>query len=442
MLDAGPGVCANGQLDLTSAESDIDCGGTCLPCDVDRACNTAADCQTGACVASFCALVTAGPTEPTPRWLFVGRYNNANIAETDGRTAMGLARNGSRFYVAGGGVTLTSGSFPDRASSKLLELVTSPINNALTGLSTKSSMPAARLGPWAVFTAGELYVFGGQTGLGIPVNSIVRYTPASDTWTAAGTLTTRFNEGTPMTLPDGGVLVALGSGDLVTWHPDAGFVDAGAVSGSVTGAALHPSGDLYFFASDSDRTTLRLPAGSSSTLSLASAPRSHAGGRAVFAPDQRFYLVGGVRAVDAFSPGPQAWAGVASTNDEHSGGPIALGEDGRVYVFMGNQIPTDGGGNYSATVEAYGPVLTVSPSLGQAGTPASVSGTNFAADASVSLYWGPPDGGLFVRTTNTSVNGDFTNVSFRIPDGGSTTGPIYAVDSRARYPAWAPFTRQ
>src|SRR5215213_7489141 len=35
-------------------ETDIDCGGTCTPCALDRACQTSTDCLSGACKSSKC----------------------------------------------------------------------------------------------------------------------------------------------------------------------------------------------------------------------------------------------------------------------------------------------------------------------------------------------------------------------------------------------------
>ena len=49
--DVGP-TCSDGQQN--GAETDVDCGGGCIPCDVGEACLVAADCKTALCDAGVC----------------------------------------------------------------------------------------------------------------------------------------------------------------------------------------------------------------------------------------------------------------------------------------------------------------------------------------------------------------------------------------------------
>ncbi|MSP59922.1 MAG: hypothetical protein EXR72_06205 [Myxococcales bacterium] len=46
--------CRDGSL--SGGESDVDCGGTCPPCALKKACGAAADCHSGACTAGECSL--------------------------------------------------------------------------------------------------------------------------------------------------------------------------------------------------------------------------------------------------------------------------------------------------------------------------------------------------------------------------------------------------
>lgn len=51
-------ACDDGQLSGT--ETDVDCGGTCSPCNNGNACGAASDCESGLCLSSVCAAVSCG----------------------------------------------------------------------------------------------------------------------------------------------------------------------------------------------------------------------------------------------------------------------------------------------------------------------------------------------------------------------------------------------
>jgi|CXWL01.1.fsa_nt_gi hypothetical protein len=126
--------------------------------------------------------------------------------------------------------------------------------------------------------------------------------------------------------------------------------------------------------------------------------------------------------------------------DQHDSAQAIVGEDGRIYVFFGSSNTSLSMDGYSIIVEAYGPVLDTSPRQGPRGLTTKVDGTNFAANADVHIYWGHPDGGQLLKVTRSTDGGTFTQVSVKIPDAGN--GPITAIDMRARYPAYIPFTVQ
>jgi hypothetical protein len=111
-------------------------------------------------------------------------------------------------------------------------------------------------------------------------------------------------------------------------------------------------------------------------------------GSAVVAPDGRIYMIGGLNygsgdylpSVEAFSPTLQRWVKVASLNTARARHAAALGGDGRIYVFGGYNV-----NNIVLTVEAYGPSITVTLGTNPPTMPvtATIGGTNFAADATI-----------------------------------------------------------
>ena len=117
---------------------------------------------------------------------------------------------------------------------------------------------------------------------------------------------------------------------------------------------------------------------------------------------------------------------------------MATGPDGRVYAIAG-AIPA----NSIASVEVYGPDVTLNPASGNADDTVGVSGGNFAPNATVSIYWGTPTGGgtLVGSATTTDLGNLPPNTSFIAPAGitdGSYT--VTLVDNVSMYPVYARFT--
>lgn len=431
------------------SETDVDCGGSVCPrCDVDKLCSVAADCQTASCQNGRCALVSGGVDgEPTPRWQFVGGFDLGGQATiTSGRSNFALARQGPTFYLAGGTITQLGGAMSERATEQLLTFQ-APANAhpaPTTGASVfNAAMGSQRQGPMGGIYNGNLWIIGGAGGLGPPIPSVESYALVGDMWTSRASIANTQAIATSLQLPDGGLFV-FKSGDLVKRFnfADAGFLDAGVrTAGQVDAPAVMPDGTIYFFAYDGMRSVARWPAGGASVTVVSTAPSVRGNGlRAVYAPDGRFYLVGGAnQTVEAFSPRGD-FAAVSPTIEGHSAGGLGLGEDGRVYAFLGRSTAANNQVGYSRRIEAYGPTLDVSPSAGGRGLGARVTGNNFAANAEVKLFWGPIDGGQLVTTITSSSDGGFGNVLFTIPATGA--GPIWGIDSRARYPVHIPFTLQ
>jgi hypothetical protein len=457
-VDAGPGPCADGVISADAGETDIDCGGACPACDVDKMCNLPADCQTGSCQGSYCTLVSGGTGgEPTPVWQYVGLFDLGSArTESNSRENFAIARVGSRFYIASGGMVSLSGTFPE-LGSKLLLTYDAPITphpSPLTGAdSFHAQLKVGRIGPFGGInpSTGDLYVFGGAGGNGNPIASSEIYTPSANSWDAgpgfpAGTGNT-YVFGNTLTLHDGGLLLLRSGAPLLTYDFVA-YADAGHAPAGYTGAAVvAPNEDLYLFANDvASRSVSRLRADGGSWQTVSSAPLAQANAVAAYASDGRYYVLGGAlpaNTVQAYSPAAD-WAPVASSNEGHASGALMAGADGRLYAFFGSAHLPDGGSEFdmSNRIEAYGPIIDLSPTAAGAGVSVKVTGSNFAANAQLNIYFGAIDGGTLVKTATTSATGTFTNVPFTVPNAAAGDVTITAVDSRARFPAIAPFTVQ
>jgi hypothetical protein len=442
------GIVDSGVPCTDPSDTNAQCGGTtCPPCDVDKLCNVDTDCQTTSCQNNFCALVSGGGNEPTPVWQFVGIFDlGGSSTVSSGRTSFAIARIGPRFYLAGGQVLNTGGSQTDTATAALLTY-DAPVSvhpTASTGVNGfNPTMAAARtnLGG-AVSDAGLFYAFAGFGAIGGNVKAVEAYNPSTNTWSSAGSVPSNEYCGSTVLQFPGAALLVQSSSPLLRYDFQGNFVDAGpAPPGNVAAAAVAPNGDVYLFANDTTtaRDTLTLRHGGSAWQPAASAPVPMTFAVATYAPDDRFYVVAADGLVQAFRPTGD-WASVSPTNEGHGTGALLTGEDGRPYVFFG--LSRDGGFGFSQRVEAYGPTLDVSPAAALAGSIVRVTGNNFAAHASVKVYWGPLDGGVLLKTTTTDDAGVFLNLPVTVPAGASGSTVFTAIDSRARFPAFIPFTVQ
>jgi hypothetical protein len=91
--------------------------------------------------------------------------------------------------------------------------------------------------------------------------------------------------------------------------------------------------------------------------------------------------------------------------------------------------------SYVQSVEMYGPVLTVAPSSGAKGTTVTVSGSNFAATASVTISFR----GTAIVTGTTDSVGVFSPATFSVPNVGSGSYEVRAVDNQSQYPVHKTF---
>lgn len=105
--------CTDGMKNAT--ETDVDCGGSCAPCDIDKSCQQGTDCANGQCLVGLCSacrldtnLLFDGDAELTlpsgmvPGWTFssgfeVEPYGGGNLASTD----PGPPQRGTQFFSGG-----------------------------------------------------------------------------------------------------------------------------------------------------------------------------------------------------------------------------------------------------------------------------------------------------------------------------------------------------
>jgi hypothetical protein len=67
-------TCFDGKLN--GPESDIDCGGDCVPCALDARCQVARDCESGRCAEGSCAEQIYLPGAPIPEGYHLERAEN------------------------------------------------------------------------------------------------------------------------------------------------------------------------------------------------------------------------------------------------------------------------------------------------------------------------------------------------------------------------------
>src|SRR5207253_730135 len=98
---------------------------------------------------------------------------------------------------------------------------------------------------------------------------------------------------------------------------------------------------------------------------VASMPTVRWGLTAVAGPDGRIYAIGGdnasrghhVSAVEAYTPSTNAWIKVTNMPTGRFAPAASVGPDGRIYVIGGSSDF----GVYNTTVQAYGPVVSLTP---------------------------------------------------------------------------------
>ncbi|HXU61693.1 MAG TPA: hypothetical protein VN962_08345 [Polyangia bacterium] len=161
-------------------------------------------------------------------------------------------------------------------------------------------------------------------------------------------------------------------------------------------------------------------------------------------PDGRIYALGGdsgmtpsfQNTVNAYTPKTNRWTSVAPLSEGRSGLGAVVSPDGHLYA-VGGEI-----GIGTSTVEIYGPVVDVSPQVGAPGDSVAVTGSNFAANAKVDLYWGSLNG-VPIATGTTDGSGKLVApLNFKVPSLPAGNQPLITVDDRSQYPITLQFRIQ
>jgi hypothetical protein len=88
-------------------------------------------------------------------------------------------------------------------------------------------------------------------------------------------------------------------------------------------------------------------------------------------------------------------------------------------------------GGQTATTQAYGPFVTMTPTSASRGASVMVSGNNFAANAHVSVTF---DGTPVAMGTTDAFGGLTATVTFNVPNVGSGPHVVKVVDDKSLYP--------
>jgi hypothetical protein len=321
-----------------------------------------------------------------------------------------------RFYVTGGGeVFMLPTSFVDAFDYA---------SNSWNAGGAPAPLNFARRHHASAYAGGKLWVFGGFDGSKV-LGSIEVYNPGSpDSWTTIAAV---------LPTPRTGLSAVTGADDRVY-----------TIGGGDSTGTIAPSLEVF------DPKTMTWSTGANMSMG-----RGLSG--VVLAPDGRIYTIGGysdepsagapVPTVEAYTPVTNTWVPVAKLNVPRYAGVALVGPDNRIY-FMGGAAT--GGGDMGASpsastiVEAYGPSIAVAPGTGTAGaTNVSITGSNFAADAVVDIFFGERASAP-LGSGNTDANGNLVApIDVIVPAfAKSGSAKIFAVDRKSQYPAVTTFVVQ
>jgi Kelch motif len=409
------------------AETDIDCGGsTCPKCDVNKVCGVNGDCKTGSCSRLFCALVS-GP----PNWLPGPSLNYGR-----GFVAAGIALgNGQETLFVTGGRDDSDDSDP--ALSSYEELYTggpsfwAPYTDGM-----------GAFGATATDAAGDLLIFAEQSTWSLSVPHV---------WKMLSTLTPTPRSGAAAALAPNGLVYVIGgdnNGVIEAYDPVMNKWTTGLspmpTPRSALAAALGTDGLIYAIAGDNNVGrvgTVEAYDTSTNTWSTKSAlPANEDLLSAVSGPDGRIYALGGPSAtVNAYSPATNRWAPVVSLSDNRDGVGAVVTPDGHIWAIGGTINPESAG---ETTVQIYGPNATVNPQAGAPGTSIAVSGSNFAANATVSVYLGSAMSAPLGTGTTNATGALTTPISATVPSLAAGNQPLIVIDDRSQYPITLEFRVQ
>jgi N-acetylneuraminic acid mutarotase len=405
------GSCANGVLD--SNETDVDCGGPCVPC---------------------------GQVTGPPYWLPI-----ASLPTTRKAFAVAVGKDG-RIYTIGGqtdGGGGWGGGSPQRPLSAVVEVYDPATDHWSTAgsLSQPRALMAASTG-----RDGRVYAMSGKNSMGL-TNLVEVYDPKSNAWTRVSDIPTRrafFGATTGLD----GRLFAVGGDNFERSNALAAFeayntdTDQWSMLPPLPtprtnlGVATLADGRIFAIGGDDnsnlfDAAEVYDPA-KNQWSQIARLPVARSGLTAAAAPDGRVWAIGSGARVDVYSPSTNEWASAPNLLHARNTMGSTVGADGRIYVF---------GGDDAGTAEAYGPKIAVTPNIGAVGSMVTVTGSNFAAHAPVSVYLDSRSSQPIASGT-TDDHGTLTAAIWVTLPAVVAGSPhvLVVVDDRSRYPVTAPFT--
>src|SRR5262249_29628005 len=128
------------------------------------------------------------------------------------------------------------------------------------------------------------------------------------------------------------------------------------------------------------------------------------------------------------------WASVWPLSFGRDSAAATTAPDGRILVFGGRELV--GAGQTKA--EAYGPHVQIGASVGAPGDAVVVAGTNFAATATVRIYFEQ----VPIELASTDAAGTLAPTTFHVPALAPGPHVVRVMDARSLYPITLPFTIQ
>ena len=419
-----PASCLDGVTD--GGESDTDCGGPCPACAVGSDCLVSTDCLTGSCIGEVCEPAT-GP----PSWLPIHDMPLQRIG-----LAAVLAGD-DRIYVFGG-------SLADDTTEYAEVDVYDPSRD-LWGTAPALPTPRERIAG-AIDGAGILYAIGGHDINNVFLTTVESFMPGQTQWNAAPSLPTPRGFVGAATDANGTVFATGGVSAIgtqisnndslgATWTARAALP---AVRGDHA-AARASDGILYAIGgaiASRTASVVGYDPTADAWITLATMQHVRSDLAAATGPDGRVYAIGGfdgtqaVMFVEAVRPSA-SWIDVAPLSTGRDSCAAAVGPDGRIFVF-GGRVNVDG----QSSAEAYGPRFQIGAAAGAVGDSLVVTGANFAANATVVIYFD----NVPVERVTTDPSGNFAATSVTVPALASGEHGVQAIDDHASYPITLPFT--
>lgn len=316
---------------------------------------------------------------------------------------------------------------------------------------------------------GRLYAISGYTGTTY-TRAVEAYTPRLNRWVAVADTVLPHPGTGAVTGPNGRIYVmganaGRGMAALEVYNPgDDRWIRLPDLLGTRGdfGIARGPDGRLYAIGGSPD-SPYDLPVAEAYNTStarwtrLADMPTARSALAAATGLDGRIYAIGGgprrgaaLGTVKAYNVQTGRWGTVVSLRAPRGGLKAVRGNDGRIYALggFGGSPPSGVRGtpitssHYLNIVEAYGPLIHATPRSVTAGSSVVLTGTNFAASATVTVTWDATPQGAVLTTGHTNRAGALLHpLRFHVP-AGVRPGQyvVTAMDDRSRYPVTAPLT--